>query len=193
MKARLHLFTIIFIDISYRSNEKSVIDVKKSIIVLRDMGISQREMSRRLNISLRCIRQTFHKFDKFHSVTTKPDAGRSPKVTDREKRLIKLQQLRDDIASLADLVRYVNTDLNLSTGRSTISRILQDYNMVSYIAPRKPQITPTPRRNRLTWYDDRLNWSINDWFNVIFSDESNFEVLNRISIRRFRNDRTRFE
>ena len=37
---------------------------------------------------------------------------------------------------------------------------------------------------------------MNDWSNVIFSDESNFEVLNRknrIYIRRFRNDRTRFE
>ena len=46
------------------------------------------------------------------------------------------------------------------------------------------------------WCCDHLNWSINDWSNVIFSDESNFEVLNRqsgIYIRRFRNDRTRFE
>ena len=97
---------------------------------------------------------------------------------------------------MADLLRYVNTDLNLSIGRSTISRILQYYNIVSYIVPRKPRITPTQRQNHLTWCYDHLNWSINDWSNVIFSDESNFEVLNRknrISICRFRNDRTRFE
>ena len=77
----------------------------------------------------------------FHTVATKPSAGRPPKVTDRAKRLIKLQQRRDDTASLADLVRYVNTNLNLSIGRSTINRILQDYNMVSYITPRKARIT----------------------------------------------------
>ena len=65
------------------------------------MGISQHEIFRRLKISHRCIRQTFNKF---HTVSTKPGAGRPPKVTDREKRLIKLQQLRDDTASLADLV-----------------------------------------------------------------------------------------
>ena len=67
---------------------------------------------------------------------------------------------------------------------------------VSYIARRKPQITPTQRRNRLTWCYDHPNWSINDWSNAILSDESNFEVLNRksgIYIRRFRNDRTRFK
>ncbi|CAF4628069.1 unnamed protein product, partial [Rotaria socialis] len=36
----------------------------------------------------------------------------------------------------------------------------------------------------------------NDWSNVIFTDESNFEILNRkdrIYIRRFRNDLKRFE
>ena len=125
-----------------------------------------------------------------------PDTGRPPKVTDREKRLTKLQQLRDDTASLADFVRYVNTNLNLLISRSAISRILQDYYIVSYIARRKRQITSTQRRNRLTRCYDHLNWSINDWSNVIFSHENNFEVLNRKSgvyIRRFRNDRTRFK
>ena len=140
------------------------------------MGISQHEISRRLEISRHCIRQTF---SKFHTVAKRPGAGRPPKVTDHEKRLIKLQQIRDDTASLADLVRYVNTNFNLSIGRSRISRILQDYNMVSYIALRNPRITPTQRRNRLTWCYNHLNWSINDWSNVIFFDESNFKVLNR--------------
>jgi transposase len=75
------------------------------------------EISRRLKISCRCIRQTIRKFDQFHTVTTKPGAGRPRKATDREKRLIKLQQLRDDTFSLADLVRYAHTDLNLSISR----------------------------------------------------------------------------
>ena len=161
-------------------------DIKKNIIVLRDMGISQHEISHRLKILRRCIRQTF---SQFHSVAKKPSVGRPPKGIDREKRLIKLQQLRGDTGSLADLVRYINANLNLSIGRSTI----EDYNMVSHIVSRKPRITPTQRRNRLTWCYDHLNWSINDWSSVIFSDKSNLEVLNRVSIRRFRNDRTRFE
>ena len=110
--------------------------------------------------------------------------------------MIKLQQLRDDTLSLADLVRYAHTDLNVSISRSTISRILRDFNMASYIAPRKPRISHIQRRNRLQWCYEYLNWSVKDWSNVIFSDESNYEVLNRknrIYIRRFRNDRTRFE
>ena len=63
---------------------KSVsIDGKRNVIVLRDMGSSQHEISRRLKISHRCICQTF---SKFHTVVTKLGVGRLPKVTDREKR-----------------------------------------------------------------------------------------------------------
>ena len=144
-----------------------------------------------MKIFRRCIRQTIRKFDQFDIVTTKPGAGRPRKVTEREKRLIKLQQLRDDTYSLADLVRYAQTDLSLS-----ISRTLRDYNMISYIAPRKPRITPAQRRDHLQWCYEHLNWSTEEWSNVIFSDESNYEVLNRknrIYIRRFQNDPTRFE
>ena len=154
------------------------------------------EISRRLQISRHCIRQTIRKFDQFNTFNTKPGAGRPRKVTERQERLIKLQQLRDDTYSLAELVQYASAELALSVSRSTVSRILRDYNMHSYIAPRKPRITPGQRRSRLQWCYEHSNWSAKDWCNVIFSDESNYEVLNRknrIYIRRFRNDRSRFE
>ena len=84
---------------------KSVsIELKKNFILLRGTGISQHEISRQLKISRRCIRQTIRKFDRFHNVAKKPGAERPQKVTDRKKRLIKLQQLRGNTCSLADLV-----------------------------------------------------------------------------------------
>ena len=99
-------------------------DQKKSIICLRDTGMSQHQISSQLNISYKCIRQTIYKFDKFHTVATKPGADRTPKVTERQKRLIRLQQVRDDTLSLTDLVRFARTDLNLTITRQTVSRIL---------------------------------------------------------------------
>ena len=95
------------------------------------------QTSRQLNIC-KCIRQTIYKFDKFHTVATKPGAGRTPKVTEHKKRLIKLQPVQDDILSLTDLVRFARTDLNLTITRQTVSRILRDFDMVSYVATRKP-------------------------------------------------------
>ena len=82
------------------------------------------QISRQLNISCKCIRQTTHKFDKFHIVAMKPGAGRTPKVTERQKRLMKFQQVRDDTLSLTDLVRFARTHLNLTISRQTVIVIL---------------------------------------------------------------------
>ncbi|CAF5223387.1 unnamed protein product, partial [Rotaria magnacalcarata] len=40
-------------------------------------------------------------------------------MTRRQKRAIKLQQLRDDALSLNDLVRYAQASLNLNVSRQT--------------------------------------------------------------------------
>ena len=120
------------------------------------------QISSQLNISCKCIHQTIYKFDKFHTVATKPGAGRTPKVTERQKRLIKLQQVRDDTLSLTDLVRFARIDLNLTITRQTVSRILRDFDMVSYIAPRKLRITPAQRRTRVACCYEHLSWPVND-------------------------------
>ena len=154
------------------------------------------QISSQLSISCKCIRQTIYKFDKFHTVATKPGAGRTPKVTERQKRLIKLQQAQDDTLSLTDLVRFARTNLNLTITRQTVSRIFRDFDIVSSIVPRKPRITAAQRRTRVAWCYEHLSWSVNDWSNVVFMDESNYEILNRknrIYIRRFRHDPTRIE
>ena len=117
-------------------------------------------------------------------------------MTERQKRLIKLQQVRDHTLSLTDLFRFARTDLNLTITRQTVNQILRDFDMVSYIAPRKPRITPAQRRTPVAWCYEHLSRSINDWSNVVFTGESNYEILNRknrIYIRRFQHDPTRFE
>ena len=97
---------------------------------------------------------------------------------------------------MTDLVRFARTDLNLTITRQTLSRMLRNFDMVSYIAPKKPRITPARRRTRVAWCYEYSSRSVNDWSNVVFTDESNYEILNgknRIYIRRFRHDPTRFE
>ena len=98
--------------------------MKKNVILLRNIGLSQHEISRQLKISRRCIRQTIRKFDKYGTVETKPGTGCPKKTTNRQTRLINLEQIRGETNSLTDLVRCANTNMSLSISTSTISRIL---------------------------------------------------------------------
>ena len=132
------------------------------------------EISRQLNIYCKCIHQTIYKFDKFHTVTTKPGTDCTPKVTERQKRLIKPQQVRDDTLSLTDVVHFARTDVDLTISRQTINCILRDCGMISYIAPKKPRITPVQRCTRVDWCYEHLSWLVNDWS----KDETTYEILN---------------
>ena len=51
--------------------------------------------------------------------------------------------------------------------------------MVSYVAHKKLRIAPAQRCTRVDWCYEHLSWSVNDWPNVVFTDESNYEILNR--------------
>ena len=68
--------------------------------------------------------------------------------------------------------------------------------MISYVAPKKPKITSIQRKHRVTWCCEHRGWSNNDWSQVVLSDESCFELVNRnnrIYIRRDAHDKRRLE
>ena len=47
-------------------------------------------------------------------MATRPGGGRPKKTTNRQTRLIKFEQIRDETNSLTDLVRYANMNMSLS-------------------------------------------------------------------------------
>ena len=109
------------------------------------------QLACQLNISCKSIRQISRKLDKFHTVATKSGASRTPKVTQCQKRLIKLQQVRNDILILTDLVHFARTDLYLTISRQTVNCILHHFDTVLSIAPKNLRITPAQRHTRVDW------------------------------------------
>ena len=51
--------------------------------------------------------------------------------------------------------------------------------MKSYVQKRKPYRTRKQQDTRLKWCKEHVDWSEQAWRNVVFSDESHFEILNR--------------
>ena len=117
---------------------------------------------RQLEVSRHCIRQTIRKFDKYGIMATRPVVGPPKQTTNRQTRLIKLEQIRHETNSLTVLIRHANTNMSLSISTSTISPILRQYHMTSYIKPREPRITPKQRPARIDWCNEHLSWSIPD-------------------------------
>ena len=68
--------------------------------------------------------------------------------------------------------------------RFTVSRILAHNGIHNRIARTKPFISKTNQQKRLTFAREHANWTVEDWKNVMFSDESSFELGKQYSHRR---------
>jgi len=98
---------------------------------------------------------------------------------------------KDPKYSAKDIAQEINVTLKNHISRSTVNRRLIDRRLCSYVAARKPMLKPTDRIKRMNFCRKILSMSTAQLKKIIFSDESNFTVLNRknrVLIRRHHNE-----
>ena len=81
--------------------------------------------------------------------------------------------------SIRSLTReFIDSLKNVTIDKETVRKVLLNKGIGSYIAIKKPLLTVKDRLKRLNWCRERINWSVEEWSHVIFSDEAKFGVLN---------------
>ena len=90
----------------------------------------------------------------------------------------------DPHISMRQLSSNWTIDNHPAASRMTVSRRLKEFNLQSHNAVSKPLLSPAHVKARLNWCKQRRNWGYEKWATVIFSDEANFELINRKTIRR---------
>jgi transposase len=164
--------------------KKSVsIQVRERIVGLSlDPSNSNRDIGDLVGVSEKCVRTTLKNHKKIGSARESPRSGRPPALSPSDENWIYRQVRRDPKISIRNLTTEFNSsypDNRVSHG--TVAKALKKKQIGSYSAIRKPLLSVMDRLKRKKWCKDRLYWTIDDWSKVIFSDESNFEVINRKS------------
>ncbi len=73
-----------------------------------------------------------------------------------------------------------------------MNRRLLDFKLESYNETEKQLLSKEDKKKRLKWCLERKNWAFEKWSSVLFSDESNFQLVNRKTtarVRRFKNEK----
>lgn len=170
------------------------IPLKWQIVGLLKSGDKkQNEIAKLLGVSPKCVSSTKKRYEETGSVSDRSRSGRPRKLSFRDENYIFREIRKDPTLSYQKLA----TDFNSKTqgvriSKYTVMRFLKKKGLESHTAVRKPLLTLKDRLKRYKWCKQRLNWTVNDWSRVIFSDESNFEVLNRKSrviVKRFKNEK----
>jgi transposase len=56
--------------------------------------------------------------------------------------------------------------------RATVQRRIKEFGLKPYVARKKPLLTPEQKENRFQWAKEHLDWTVDDWKRVAFSDET---------------------
>ena len=105
----------------------------------------------------------------------KPRSGRSLKLSERDQRAL-TRSFREE-----PFLPYVGHKeklkaVGINIHRHTVSKYATQNGFGSYSPAMVPKLTPQHMERRLAWAKDKVNWTQEQWDNVIWSDESKYNV-----------------
>ena len=173
--------------------KKSISDsIKWQVVGLYKYNLNFTQIREILNISRFCVSRTIKKFYETGSISHRKGAGRPFKTSKHEDRIIHREARRYPTYSLRNLASNLSPQLSERISRCTISRRLIKRGLFSYVAAKKPLLKVSDRIKRINFCRKLLNMTQEKINNIVFSDESNFQVINRkmrVHVRRLKSEK----
>ena len=151
------------------------------IALIKEGTKSNREIARLIGVSEKCVRTTKQNFLHTGGASEETRPGRPLSTTRKDDSALFRAVRANPRISYKELTTEFNTTRNTSISQSTVRRILIKYKIGVYSALKKLRLRPYDKQRRLKWCRERRYWTIEQWKNIMWSDESNFELINRKS------------
>lgn len=151
------------------------------------MKYSIREICKRLGFAYSTVRYTINRFQDTGTNLNRPGRGRFECVSQSEKRYLKLLSTRFRTKTLPMITKEFNIQRRSPISMSCVRRVLLKWGLKGPVTAKKTVLRPRNIRKRLIFAKDHLHWTKEQWANVIFNDESKFELFGtkrRVFVRR---------
>ena len=160
------------------------------LIEMRSKNMSYRAIAAATGIPHTTIQSVIKRFTDSGTVISTPRNGRSPILSPRGLRKLKIIVTKNRRATLNEIRERLQS--NIST--KTIGRMLTQLGYRSRKAARKSFISKKNAKRRLLWCKLLRKWTLKDWKRVIWSDECSIQhwqasrdiIIRRTSLERFR-------
>ncbi|GFT42130.1 transposable element Tc1 transposase [Trichonephila clavipes] len=151
---------------------------KGMIVGMRCAGCSVTETAIYLGRARSTVSAVMAAYKKCGNVTSgKHNSGRIRKLTDRDKRVLTRIVARKRNQSLSQITSEVNSHLRNPISARTVQRELHASNLYGRVGIRKPLVTARPALQRRQWCRTHIQWTPQQWQQVIWSDESTFTLF----------------
>ena len=152
-------------------------DERVRIVTLSEEGLSSAELAERFGVRKATILALLAKYRRTGSVDDLRGRGRPRLSTDRQDRTLARLALRTPLMRSRALRQTWDEVYGVQASSRTVRRRLNEANIYTIIAPKKPLLTPAHRQQRLQWAHDHANWTVDDWKRVVFSDECQVQLI----------------
>ena len=103
-----------------------------------------------------------------------PKMGRPTKVTRRTRSALAIKEQEGEFRHLRDAQAYIKKLDKVPVCKRTVTRYFKAVGLTARRKPDAPSLTDEQMRKRLEFARDHVKWTLDDWKNVMFSDECSF-------------------
>ena len=145
---------------------------KGQLITLKNNGLSNRAVAAQLGCDQKTVRNWWQRFLDEGNVKCKDRSG-APKKTDarQDRELVRQARLHPFTP-----VRTLRNEMGLVVSLSTVKRRLTHAGLHGCIAAKKDKLTEAQKLSRYNFAREHLNWTVEQWRQVAFTDEKTFVV-----------------
>lgn len=147
-------------------------DVRNMIVGMREAGLTLSKIRDIVGRPKSTISRVLKRYNECGSVKPTNKPGRPHKLSDQGRRRLMRDLSSNRRAPLAELCENITPHVGVGTLRKEIHEL----GVNSCIAVKKPFLNNIHRAKRLAFAKQHVLWTVHDWNNVIWTDESSFEV-----------------
>ncbi|GFX02730.1 transposable element Tcb2 transposase [Trichonephila clavipes] len=159
------------------NRKETTIEERKLVIKLSNEGKSQRNIVKVVGRSVNCIQKILQKFKKTGMLANNEGRGRKKIVNSITERRVIHQVKIDSKISAPKIAASTSDTLGRSVSAETVRRVLRKAGYNGRVARKKPLIGKRNRVKRLKFAKEHILKPQQFWNEVIFSDESKFNIF----------------
>lgn len=159
------------------SHKKVPIEIKKQIVDLKKDGKSYSEISsivKRSKSTIQCVIKNYEKNESFEMA---PGRGRKKILNDKMERKIVRMVKVDPKISAPKIAAEITVSHGISLNPQTVRNVLHSKGYQGRAIRKKPYISKTNVQKRLDYANAYVSKPDDFWKNVIFLDESKFNIF----------------
>ena len=141
------------------------------ILTMLEMGRSQRDTARIVGVSLSTVQRVLQRYEKTGSNLRRPGNGKARSTTAREDRYLVNTMLRNRFLTGTELTNQFRRLGGSNPSAWTVRRRLAEANLTPLRPANGSKLERRHRISRLRYARNHLNWNLEDWSRVMFSDE----------------------